>query len=203
MANSRVLVECMAKLTCLPLSRVVGHMRALREADPSLVTNKGRGVTAPAMTALDAATLLCAIFASPSIQDSASTITNLNKLTAKAQGRARSGRWPRTEPIRYWVPIDLDLKQDHTVVEGLAAVIRFFGREDEYRQQWNHGEIEPDIYARFVVRAPEYSASLSLGVRGHFSEEWIYGARTGDLDAFRTGQCSEVTLRKLAACLKD
>jgi hypothetical protein len=191
----------MAELTRQPLSRVVGHMRALREAEPSLVTNKGRGITAPPMTTDDAAALLCAIFAAPNIQESASAIVDLRKLPPKAQGRSRSDRasWMHD---RYLPRIDLKLSHDHTVIDGLAAAIGFFMEEDEFRREWHQHGAEPEVYARFVVRAPEYSASLSVGVRGHFSEEWIYG-RTGELDAFRTGQCTEITLRKLAACLKD
>lgn len=200
MANSRVLVECMAELTRQPLSRVVGHMRSLREAEPNLVTNKGRGVTAPSMTPHDAATLLCAIFAAPNIQESASTIVDLRKLPPKAQGRSRSDR-SSLMPDRYLPRVNLELGHDHTVIDGLAAAIRFFMNEDEYRREWHQHGTEPELYARFVVRSPEHSASLSVGARGHFSEEWIYG-RAGELDAFRTGQCSEITLRKLAACLK-
>lgn len=201
MANSRALVERMAELTRQPLSRVVGHMRGLREAEPSLVTNKGRGITAPAMTANDAATLLCAIFAAPNIQETASTIESLKKLPSRSQSRSRANRSSGL-PRDYFPGINLKLEHDHNVIDGLAAAIRFFMKEDEYRREWHQFGIEPALYARFVVRSPEYSASLSVGVRGHFSEEWVYG-RTGELDAFRTGQCGEITLRKLAACLKE
>jgi len=202
MANSRKLVACMAELTGHPLSRVVGHMRSLREAEPSLVTNKGRGITAPQMTPADAAALLCAIYASPNLQESASTILELKKLEARRQGKKRATRY---ESVGYHLPqLTLGLERDHSVIEGLAAAIAFFTKEDELRfdyNAWRGRGKKSGIYANFEVRSPEYSASLTFGVHGSFSEEWIYGRR-GQLDSTRIGLCTEVTLRKIAACLK-
>ncbi len=202
MANSRKLVASMAELTGHPLSRVVGHMRSLREAEPSLVTNKGRGITAPQMTPMDAAALYCTIYASPNLQESASTILELKKLEARPQGKMRASRY---EPWSdHLPPLTLGLERDHSVLEGLAAVITFFMKEDELRfdyNAWRGRRKKSGIYANFEIRSPEYSASLTLGVHGSFSEQWIYGRR-GQLDSIRNGQCTEVTLRKIAACLK-
>jgi hypothetical protein len=202
MANSRQLVACMAELTGHPLSRVVGHMRSLREAEPSLVTNKGRGITAPQMTPADAAALYCAIYASPNIQESASTLLELQKLEARPQGRMRASRF---DPVRYHLPpLTLGLERDHSIIEGLAAAITFFMKEGELRSDysaWRGRGKKFGVYANFEIRSPEYSASLTLGVHGSFSEEWIYGRR-GQLDSIRKGQCTEITLRKIAACLK-
>lgn len=201
MANSRQLVNCIAEVTRLPLSSVVGHMRSLREAEPSLVTSGGRGITAPLMKAGDAAALYCAVYASPNIQDSASVLLELKKLEARAQGRTRV---PRHGSPRYRSPrVTLGLHRDHSVIEGLAAAIAFFMREDELRDDevWRARGRKSGIYTHFEVRAPEFSASLTFGVHGDFSEEWIYGRR-GGLDSVRTGQCTEITLRKIAACLK-
>jgi len=199
MANSRELVECMAELTREPLSRVVGHMRSLRESEAGLVTNKGRGITAPRMKAVDAAALYCAIYASPNIQESATTILELKKLPARGQRRHRgsyAGRDIR-QPI-----ISPGLEPEHTVIEGLAALIEvFMSNERLYGYDAADRGRKGAIYARFEIRAPEHSASLTFGEHGYYSEEWVYGRR-GELDSIRVGQCSEVTLLRLAACLK-
>src|SRR5260370_39728741 len=83
---SRELVECISSVTGRPLPSVIGHMRSLREAEPSLVTIGGRGIAAPRMTARDAASLLCAVYGSESGQESASTLLALNGLPASPQG---------------------------------------------------------------------------------------------------------------------
>lgn len=203
MANSRQLSECMAALTGDPLSRVVGHMRSLREAE-LIIPNKGRGITAPRMTPRDAAALYCVIYASPAIQESASTLVELQKLEARTQGRVRA---PRHELYhrQHLPPVTLGLDRGHSVVDGLAAAIAFFMDEDKqrggYDERRGRGQ-KFGIYANFEIRAPQYSASLTLGVHGVHSEEWIYGRR-GELDSVRKGQCTEITLRKLAACLKS
>lgn len=203
MANSRNLVVCMAELTGDPLSRVVGHMRSLREAE-LVIPSKGRGITAPRMTPRDAAALYCVIYASPAIQESASTLVELEKLESRQQGRVRV---PRHEYYHrhHLPPLTLGLGRHHSVVDGLAAAISFFMQEDklrgEYEARRGRGK-KFGIYANFEIRAPQFSASLTLGVHGVHSEEWIYGRR-GELDSVRKGQCSEITLRKLAACLKS
>jgi len=193
----------MAQLTGDPLSRIVGQMRSLREAE-LVVANKGRGITAPRMTPRDAAALYCAIYASPTIQDSSSTLIKLQKL--ESQGRVRyppKSRWNRD----YRIPtLTLGLDRVHSVVDGLAAAISFFMNEEKLGREYDEWRFGPGkkfgIYANFEIRSPELSASLTLGVHGDHSEEWIYGQR-GELDSIRTGGCSEVTLRKLAACLKS
>ena len=203
MANSRQLVECIAEVTQFPLSAVVGYMRSLREAEPNLVTSGGRGITAPRMTARDAAALYCAVYASRSIQDSASVVLELIKLEARQQGRRRA------PPYEYYhrhglPPVTLGLGRNHTVIDGLGAAIDFFMKEHEIGvdyAMWRGRGKKFGIYANFEVRSPELSASLTLGVRGDHSEEWIYGRR-GELDSLHKGQCTEITLRKIAACLK-
>lgn len=203
MANSRQLVECMAQLTGDPLSRVAGQMRSLREAE-LVISSKGRGITAPRMTPRDAAALYCVIYASPTIQDSSSTLIELQKL--ESQGRVRYALKEHMQRSYHPPPLTLGLDRSHSTVDGLAAAIAFFMDEEkfggEYAVRWRGRGKKFGIYANFEIRAPQLSASLTLGVHGYCSEEWIYGRR-GDLDSTRKGQCSEITLRKLAACLKS
>ncbi|WFU40772.1 hypothetical protein QA640_42590 [Bradyrhizobium sp. CB82] len=192
----------MAQLTGDPLSRVVGHMRSLREAE-LVIPNKGRGITAPRMTPHDAAALYCVIYASPTIQESAPTLIELKKL--ESQGRVRFPPSDRPNRLRHLPPLTLGLDRSHSVVDGLAAAIAFFMSEDKLSGQydeWRGRGKKFGIYSNFEIRAPQFSASLTLGVHGDRSEEWIYG-RQGELDSIRTGQCSEITLRKLAACLNS
>ncbi|WP_298257260.1 hypothetical protein [Bradyrhizobium sp.] len=192
----------MAELTRQPLSRVIGYMRDLREAEDSSPA-KGRGVTAPDMTAHDAAALYCAIYAAPAIQESAATITALKKLEARPWSRHRVStssayRYPYSEP-----PFSLGLEPNHTALDGLAALITFFMHEHELPHGYSErrGPGKWGIYANFEIRSPEYSASLVVGVHGRFSERWNYGLK--ELDSVRTGRCTEITFRKLAACLRS
>ncbi len=185
------------------MSRVVGQMRSLREAE-LIVPHKGRGITAPRMTPHDAAALYCVIYASPAIQDSSSTLIELQRL--ESQVRVRYAAKKRYNQSHHPPPLTLGLDRSHSVVDGLAAAIAFFMNEEnlgsEYDARWRGSGKKFGIYANFEIRAPQFSASLTLGVHGYHSEEWIYGRR-GDLDSIRKGECSEITLRKLAACLKS
>src|SRR5260370_42364434 len=83
---SRELVECISSVTGRPLPSVIGHMRSLREAEPSLVTIGGRGIAETRMTARHAASLLCAVYGSESVQENASTLLALKALPASPQG---------------------------------------------------------------------------------------------------------------------
>ncbi|WP_456790159.1 hypothetical protein [Bradyrhizobium sp. USDA 4472] len=192
----------MAQLTGDPLSRVVGHMRSLREAE-LVIPHKGRGITAPRMTPHDAAALYCVIYASPTIQESATTLIELKKL--ESQGRVRFSPKDSFHRPRHLPPLTLGLDRNHSVVDGLAAAIAFFMNEGKLRgeyDEWRGRGKKFGIYSNFEIRSPQFSASLTLGVHGDHSEEWTYG-RQGELDSIRTGQCSEITLRKLAVCLNS
>lgn len=204
MANSRELVGCIAAVTGRPLPKIVGHMRHLREAEPSLVTTGGRGITAPRMMAADAASLVCAVFGSESVQDSVSTLIALKSLPASPHGVRVRRPAPYEDQSWAGALFTLGLEPSHTVVDGLAAAIELFDREEELRQHFDQpaqrGE-EAGIYARFTVHYPDYFASLTVGVHGHFSEGWVYGQKSQR--KFRQiRECDGDALRDIAACLR-
>lgn len=204
MANSRELVECIATVTGRPVPKIVGHMRNLREAKPSLVTTGGRGITAPRMTAADAASLVCAVLGSESVQESVSTLVALKSLPASPHGVRVRRPTPHEDRARMGPLFTLGLEPSHTIVDGLAAAIELFDREEELRQHFGpharRGE-ETGIYARFTVHYPEYFASLTVGVHGQFSEGWIYGQK--HQRKFRQiRECDEDALRDIATCLR-
>lgn len=200
MANSRELVECIADATGESLSKVTGYMRELREANEDLVKVGGRGPMAPKMTSSDAASLLCAIYGCPSVQGSARTLLDLKKLPSIHQGR-RAGRRHYRGYTRFGPAFTLELERGHNVVDGLAAAIDLFGREDEIPGYGNQHARDAHLFARFEIHSPELFASMTVGIRSEFSDIWTYGRR-GQLDSRKIQQCSEVTLRKIAAFLK-
>ncbi|WP_091888381.1 hypothetical protein [Bradyrhizobium sp. Rc2d] len=60
----------------------------------------------------------------------------------------------------------LRIEREHNVVEALACVIRFFGREEEYRWRFEaHDGRKHEIYTVFEVEYPQHYASLTVGVR--------------------------------------
>lgn len=203
MANSRHLVECIASVTGRPLPTVVGQMRSLREAEPSLVTTGGRGIVAPRMTSLDAASLLCAVFGSETVQDSASVLLALKSLPASPQIRTRKPK-PYEDPRTPGPLFTLGLEPSHSVVDGVAAALEIFDREEEFSRQiappMRPGK-ETGFYARFSVQYPQHFASLTVGVHGRFSEIWVYGRRQ-KLKSWQLRECNEDALREIAACLR-
>jgi hypothetical protein len=204
MANSRELVECIASVTGRPLPSVIGHMRYLREAEPSLVTTGGRGIAAPTMTARDAASLLCAVYGSESVQDSTLTLLALKSLPASPQGFRIRRPKPYQDPSRSALLFSLGLEPSHTVIDGLAAALEIFGREDELSRHIappTRKDEETGLYARFSVQYPQHFASLTVGVRGRFSEVWVYGRRQ-KLKSRQIRECDEDALREIAACLR-
>jgi hypothetical protein len=205
MANSRELVECIASVTGRPLASVTGHMRYLREAEPSLVTTGGRGIAAPRMTAKDAATLLCAVYGSESVQDSASTIFALKALPSSRQGIRTPRSTPYEDPLRERPPLfTLRAEPSHSVIDGLAAAILIFAREEDflpYIVPPARRDEETGLHARFSLQRQQFYASLSVGVRGHFSEGWVYGQRQ-KVKSRLTWECEEDVLREIAACLR-
>jgi hypothetical protein len=201
MANSRELVECIASITGRPLASVTGHMRYLREAEPSLVTTGGRGIAAPRMTSKDAASLLCAVYGSPSVQDSASTLLALKALPSLRQGI----RTPRLTSDRERPPLfTLEVESSHSVIDGLAAAILIFAREKDFLRHIAppaRRDEETGLYARFSVQYPQFYATLTIGVHGHFRESWVYGRRQ-KLKSRQICECDEDALREIAACLR-
>jgi hypothetical protein len=202
MANSRQLVDCMVALTGLPQSRVLGCQRDLREAAEGTVA-AGRGRSAPQMTPRDAAALYCALYAAPAVQESAATIVGLEKLDARLRTQKRRSGAQYVSHPNYERPFSLNLPDRHTVIDGLAALVEFFMREHELPRAFSerHGPGRWGIYASFEVRSPEFSAAMVVGVHNRFAERWTYGRK--QLDSVRIGRCSEVSLRKLADCLRS
>jgi hypothetical protein len=205
LANSRELVECIASVTGRPLASVTGHMRYLREAEPSLVTTGGRGIAAPRMTSKDAASLLCAVYGSASVQDSASTVLALKALPSSRQGIRTPRTTPYQDPLRERPPLfTLGVESPHSVIDGLAAAILIFAREEDflpYIVPPGRRAEETGLYAKFSVHYPQFYASLTVGVHGHFSEGWVYGRRQ-KLKSRQICECDEDALREIAACLR-
>ena len=201
MVNSRELVEYVASALGRPLTEVTGHMRNLREANRGLVSQGGRGITAPAMTMLDAASLVCAVYASETVQGSSDAVVSLKALPAKSQGFKSHRKNPYD---REWAgPVfTLGLPTGHNVVQGLAAALALFAREDDLRDEMSMqtGRRDLDIYARFSVQFPQHFASLTVGVHGVFSESWIYGTR-GRPRTRQIRECDQQALREIGTCV--
>ncbi|WP_398466543.1 hypothetical protein [Tardiphaga sp.] len=201
MVNSRRLAAIVADALGAPLTSTVQHARNLREApDGPLITQGGRGRHVPDMTHDDAAALVCAVMASEAVGASVQTVKSLRKLKAQYHGHHSGGRGGRAaEP---GVPaFRLDIGPDHDVVRGLAAVLRFFGREDAFLDELNRMRIERHaVWVTFEVEYPQHFASISIGVRNLDSQSWTFGKR-----AFaRTEQirrCRQDALRAIARCL--
>jgi hypothetical protein len=202
MANSRELVECVASALGRPLTAVTGHMRNLREADSGLVSHGGRGITSPAMTMEDAASLVCAVYGSESIQGSSDAVLSLKELAAKAQGFKIPRVDPHDRPRATGPLFTLGLPAEHSVIQGLAAALRLFAREHHVRKEilMRTGQRDLEIYARFSVQYPEHFASLTVGIHGYFSEGWTYGTR-GRPRTRQSRECDHDALREIAKCV--
>ncbi|UGV24616.1 hypothetical protein E0H22_02305 [Rhodopseudomonas boonkerdii] len=201
MVNSRRLAAIVADALGVPLTSTVQHARNLREApDGPLIAQGGRGRHVPEMTHDDAAALVCAVMASEAVGASAETVKSLRKLRAQYHGHHSGGRGGRAaEP---GMPaFRLDIGPDDDVIRGLAAVLRFFGREDAFLDELNRMRIERQaVWVTFEVEYPQHFASISIGVRNLASQSWTFGKR-----AFaRTEQirrCRQDALRAIARCL--
>jgi hypothetical protein len=156
------------------------------------------------MTAKDAASLLCAVSASETVQDSVSTLLALKALQSWRQGVRMRRPAPHEDPSRAGPLFTLGLEPSHSVIDGLAAAIGVFDREEEFLRQIappkRRGE-ETGIYATFYVQYPAYFASLTVGVHGRFSEVWVYGRREKP-KFWQTRGSDENALREIAACLR-
>ncbi|MBI5131501.1 MAG: hypothetical protein HZA66_18850 [Rhodopseudomonas palustris] len=201
MVNSRRLAAVVADALGMPLTSTVQHARNLREApDHSLIAQGGRGRHVPEMTHDDAAALVCAVLASEAVGASAETVRSLKKLKAQYHGHHSSGRRRRTDFVG--IPdFRLDIGRDHDVIGGLAAILRFFSREDAFLEELNHRRSEPYVIrATFEVEYPQHFVSMSVGVPSVASQNWTFGNR-----AFaRTEQirrCRQDALREIARCL--
>lgn len=201
MVNSRRLAAVVADALGVPLTSTLQHARNLREApDGPLIAQGGRGRHVPDMTHEDAAALVCAVLASDAIGRSVESVTSLRKLKAQHHGHHSGVRGGREADLGA-PAFRLDIGPDHDVVHGLAAVLRFFGRENAFLDELNRGRIEAQaIWVTFEVEYPQHFASISIGVRNVVSQSWTFGRR-----AFaRTEQirrCRQDALREIARCL--
>jgi hypothetical protein len=200
MVNSRQLAERVAASLGRPLTATLQHAKNLREArgadsEGPLVTAGGRGRNAPAMSRMDAATLICAVLGSEAVQDSVNTIESMRKLKANFQGNRIRGRHDR----QYGRVIDLEIRREHNVIEALACVLRVFDRERELLGRLNLYESE--LYAVFEVEYPLHYASLTVGVRNWFSETWTYGRRSHTRNE-QLRRCRQAALREISDALR-
>lgn len=111
MASSVELSECIAEQLGLPSATVLLHMRNIREA--GILTQGGRGRSAAAMTAADAAHLLIASVASTGPKDSLSATKSYAAI-------------PRARPTNWKPPLiaGIDrLAAQHTFVEAMTGLI--------------------------------------------------------------------------------
>jgi hypothetical protein len=200
MVNSRQLAERVAASLGRPLTATLQHAKNLREArgaesEGPLVTAGGRGRNAPAMSRMDAATLICAVLGSEAVQDSVNTIESMRKLEANFQGQRSGSR--HNKP--YGRIIDLEIRREHDVIEALACVLRVFDRERELLGRLNLYESE--LYAVFEVEYPLHYASLTVGVRKRFSETWTYGRRSHTRNE-QLRRCRQDALREISNALR-
>jgi hypothetical protein len=212
MPTSIRLVEIVASALEWPSTEVAHHARNLRDA--KLVTAGGQGITAPQMSALDAANFICAILGSKRVKQSAEVVKGISSLRAIPSG-------PRvSDPVRYaGSSIDiqngiLGLEGGHTVQQGIAAAFSLFQREEEFRREWYRlsGRGEFALKMRLQIFYPRYAATLSVRIPDLLSETWTYshppapGEKRAARDAGRTVQsrtCDERALRDIAVGLRS
>ncbi|MBR0749981.1 hypothetical protein JQ582_39335 [Bradyrhizobium japonicum] len=185
-----------------PMTATLQHARNLRESKGAkgtpLLSAGGRGRHAPAMTHEDAAKMICAVLGSEAIQDSVQTVQSMRSLKADFQGQ----HLERREASHHLPPPELGIRREHDVVEALASVLRFFGREQEYRRRLEvHDGREHEIYAVFEVEYPQHYASLTVGLRNVFRETWTFGKRSGSRNE-QIRRAREYQLREISEVLK-
>jgi hypothetical protein len=111
------------------------------------------------MTNEDAASLICAVLGSEAVQDSVQTVESMRALKADFQGQ----HFVHRETLHRLPPLELRVEREHNVVEALACVIRFFGREEEYRWRLEaHDGRNHEIYTVFEV---EYGSACFAVIR--------------------------------------
>ena len=172
MPNSRELVETASDAFGLPAATVRHFMRNLREA--GLVTVGGRGVTAPQMTVLDAATLICAIAGSSHVGE---CVTVIERITALGPGVLKRRPW--RQPISE-APIDFDLRLPvgANAIADVATTLRFLKGDEPFGQDLKTIVARGSaIYVTFEAEHPIPFVSLTVGVRGILTQNWLYGKR--------------------------
>lgn len=201
MVNSRGLAAVVADALGMPLTSTIQHARNLREApDAPLIASGGRGRHVPEMTFEDAAALICAVLGSEAIGSSAATVRSLRKLKAQYHGhrnsRRRDGRVGQSRP-----EFGLDIGPDQNAIGGLAAVLRFFGRESAFLDGLHLIQGKPSLVrVTFEVEYPQHFVSMSVGVRSVVSQNWTFGSRAfAPTEHIR--RCRQDALRKIAFCL--
>lgn len=202
MVNSRRLAAVVADALGMPLTSTIQHARNLREApDAPLIAHGGRGRNVPDMTHEDAATLICAVLGSNAIGESRETVRSLKGLRTQFHGR----HLPRdSRTAAYWraPSFGLEMLADQDVIRGLAGVLRFFDREDDFLRELKVRSARScSVNIAFQVEYPQHFVSLAIGVQNVVSESWTYGSR-----AFaRTEQirrCRQDALRDISRCLR-
>jgi hypothetical protein len=176
MPNSRELTETTALALDLPLPTVRQHMRNLRESKH--VTKGGRGIAAPEMTLVDAAKLLLAVAASPSIQDGPESIERLIGLGAGEVSLRRFDQthWHDDEPRRH---VHLPLERGPDAIADVATTLAFLRDPISllYRVMPTQLLDGAEIYATIEVEYPAPFASITVGIRGVVSQSMTYGNR--------------------------
>ena len=202
MPTSVELVDTLAAALNWERTEVFHHARNLREA--GVVTKGGRGITAPQMSILDVANLICAVLAARRVKESNQAAQGL----AGLRGVRQAFRLPENNRV-----IDHDgllrLKAGHNVQEGLAALLALFAREYELKEEWarHRPYVDAELTAEFIVYYPKYYASISVRIQGVVSESWTYslprsGRRKGtshrEGPSWKSAGCNERALRKIA-----
>lgn len=138
--------------------------------------------------------------ASDAVGASVETVRSLKGLKAQYHGLYPARRRERM-PVLGGPDFRLDITPDHDVIGGLAAVLRFFSREDAFLDELAHIRGETQVVrVTFEVEYSKHFVSMSVGVRNVGSESWTFGSR-----AFaRTEQirrCRQDALREVSRCL--
>lgn len=217
MVNSRRLADVVANTLGHPVTETIQHARNLRMGkgakDGPLLSTGGRGRHAPEMTYEDAASLICAVLGSEAIKDSIATVEAMRNLKSEFQGQ-HFIKDPRLGLVssfdeddysdqhdRHPPPLALGIDRAHDVIQALAHVIEFFGREPDYlRALSEYDQREHEVYAVVEVEYPQHYVSLTVGVRNLLRETWIYGRRSRARKE-QIRRCREYQLREISAAM--
>ncbi|MHC2623884.1 hypothetical protein ACVIW2_005916 [Bradyrhizobium huanghuaihaiense] len=217
MVNSRRLANVVAYSLGHPVTETLQHARNLRMGkgakDGPLLTSGGRGRHAPEMTHEDAASLICAVLGSEAIKDSIATVEAMRNLKGEFQRKhfikePRLGQGSSFDEDDYTdqyerlpPPLGLGIDRAHNLIQALARVIEFFGREQDYvRALSEYDQREHEIYAVLEVEYPQHYVSLTVGVRNLLQETWIYGRRSRARKE-QIRRCREYQLREISAAM--
>jgi hypothetical protein len=188
MATPGQLSRTVARLLGLSEPTVLVHDRNLAAAGLRTTTG-GRGRSAAKMTPADAAALLIASVASPSLRDTVETFRNYSGLIPQRgllniisnKEVVAKELLGQTWDLRFMpVPSITSLSSDHTFFEFLTAVIAAtvaselkLARPEDHRTHAHSADTPspPDLYFRLIV--PDTSAEVSIMTK-HFEERRAY-----------------------------